>query len=141
MTQVYLDASVLVAMFTDDALTPRSDAMLRGSRYILSLSDFGAAELASAIGRLVRMNQMTPDTARAGFEDFDHWVASSAERVALTSADVKASEVLLRRMDLGLRTGGALHIAIARRTGATLATFDKRMGEAARSVEIAVIGV
>ena len=44
-------------------------------------------------------------------------------------------------MDLGLRTGDALHIAIARRTGATLATFDKRMGEAARSVEVAVIGV
>ncbi len=59
----------------------------------------------------------------------------------MTSADVKDGEALLRRIDLGLRTGDAFHIALAMRTGATLATFDKRMGEAARAVDIPVIGV
>jgi predicted nucleic acid-binding protein len=48
---VYLDASVLVALFTHDLLGARADAFLRTHSPVLVVSDFAAAEFASAIAR------------------------------------------------------------------------------------------
>ena len=48
---VYVDASVLVALFTDDAL---------------AISDFAAAEFASAIARHVRMRAIRSDVLQNG---------------------------------------------------------------------------
>jgi predicted nucleic acid-binding protein len=55
--------------------------------------------------------------------------------------DIAFAESLIRRLDLMLRTPDALNIAIAIRVGATLATFDVRMAEAARKLGAAVADV
>src|SRR5580704_9222425 len=62
---VYLDASVLVALLTNDPLTPRADAFMRANTPTLIVSDFAAAEFASAMARRVRTGGITPDEARA----------------------------------------------------------------------------
>jgi hypothetical protein len=41
---VYVDASVLVALFTDDALAIRADGFLRTRSPVVIVSDFAAAE-------------------------------------------------------------------------------------------------
>jgi uncharacterized protein len=130
----YLDASVLVALFIQDALTPRADAFLRERTPLLTVSDFAAAECASAIARRVRTGRLTADEAREVFISLDAWVARATQRVETIPADVRAAEGYLRRLDLTLRTPDALNIAIAQRIGATLATFDKRMGASARAL-------
>ncbi len=56
----------------------------------------------------------------------------------MTSADVTRADALMRRLDLPLRTPDALHIAIAERVGATLATFDVKMAAAARVIGLPV---
>lgn len=45
---------------------------------------------------------------------------------------------ILRRLDLNIRTGDALNIAIAQRLEATLATFDGKMAENARALGVPV---
>jgi predicted nucleic acid-binding protein len=110
---VYVDASVLVALFIDDGLTDRADAFLRTRSPVMVVSDFAAAEFASAIARYVRARRIKSDEARRLFSAFDAWTARAAERALTTSADVTAAAAFLRRLDLPLRTPDALNIAIA----------------------------
>jgi predicted nucleic acid-binding protein len=131
---VYLDASVLVALFTDDPLTLRADSFLRANSSVLIISDFAAAEFASVIARHVRTGDITPEDARIAFSTFDAWTARSAQRTEIKAADITAAEAFLRRLDLTLRTPDALNIAIAQRLGATLFTFDEKMILAARTL-------
>ena len=56
---VYLDASILVALFTSDALTARADNFLRKNPSVLIVSDFAAAEFSSVIARQVRTKDIT----------------------------------------------------------------------------------
>lgn len=131
---VYLDASVLVAMFTDGPFSDRSDAAFSAHVTELLVSDFAAAEFSSSIARHVRTSEMTPQMARDVFSDFDIWTGRAAARVETQSTDIRAAEAILRRLDLPLRAPDALHIAIAQRIGADLATFDEKMAACARAL-------
>ena len=136
---VYVDASVLVALFTNDALAGRADTYLRTHETVLIVSDFTAAEFASALARRVRMRDMKPQEARLVFASFDEWIARTAERLFSSSDDVASAATLLRRLDLPLRTPDAINLAIALRVGAQLLTFDKKMAASARTLGIVVI--
>jgi predicted nucleic acid-binding protein len=131
---VYLDASILVALFTIDALTTRADSFLRKNPSVLIVSDFAAAEFSSVIARHVRTKDITKDDARLVFSNFDTWTARATQRAPIGTADIMAAEVLLRRLELSLRTPDALNIAITQRMGAMLATFDVKMAAAARTI-------
>ena len=131
---VYLDASILVALFTSDALTARADNFLRKNPAVLIVSDFAAAEFSSVIARHVRTKDITKDDARLVFSNFDTWTARTTQRAPIGTADIIAAEVLLRRFELALRTPDALNIAMAQRMGAMLATFDSKMAAAARTI-------
>ena len=135
---VYLDASVLVALFTDDPFTLRADSFLRANALVLIVSDFAAAEFAFIIARHVRTRDITPDNARIAFSTFDAWTARATQRVEISAADVIAAEAFLRRLDLTLRTPDAVNIAIAQRLGATLVTFDDKMVTGARALGTSV---
>lgn len=124
---VYLDASVLVALFTDDALSTRADGLIRSTAPVLIVSDLAGAELASAVARKVRMGELTDGEAREAFSDFDAWTARVAKRAETRSPDVMTAGAFIRRLDLVLRAPDAIHVAIAQRLDATLATFDERM--------------
>jgi predicted nucleic acid-binding protein len=117
---VYLDASVLVALFTNDPYTVRADTFLRANALVLIVSDFAAAEFASVIARHVRTRDITPNNARIAFSTFDAWTARATQRTENKAADVAAAEAFLRRLDLTLRTPDAVNIAIAQRIGAKL---------------------
>ena len=108
-------------------LTARADTFLRANPSVLIVSDFAAAEFSSVIARHVRTKDITKNDARIVFSNFDVWTALTTQRALIAAADIIAAEVLLRRLDLTLRTPDALNIAIAQRMGATLVTFDKKM--------------
>jgi len=130
--EVYLDASILLALLTNNPLTPRADAFMRANTPALIVSDFAAAEFASAMARRVRTGGITPDEARVAFSTFDAWAARATRREQTKAADV--SEAFLRRLDLNLRTPDALNIAIAQRIGAALVSFDEKMSPSARAL-------
>ena len=131
---VYLDANVLVALFTEDALTQRAKTYLQAHSPALIVSDFAAAEFASAISRRVRTGETAIADARRAFSAFDAWTERETERVRITTTDIASATALLRRLDLKLRTGDALNIAIAMRVRADLLTFDDQMADDARTL-------
>ena len=138
--KAYLDASVLVALLTDDALSERAHALMLDITPVLVLSDFAAAEFASAIARCVRTGDMSKHEARAAFSLLDDWAERAVQRVQTIPADIADAESALRRLDLTLRTPDAINIAIAHRVGASLVTFDEKMAQAARQLGIGTIG-
>ena len=139
--RTYLDASILASTFSYDTLTARADVFFRGTGSIMVVSDFAAAEFASAMSRRARMGEITADEARTAFASFDAWMIRGPERVRLDPTDVAAADALMRRLELSLRTPDALHVAAVLRHGATLATFDARLASDARIVGIPVASV
>ena len=135
---LYLDASVVVALFVIDPSSARAEAFLSAHPEVFVIKDFGAAEFSSAVARRVRTRNLTPDEGRLAFFNFDSWVARSADRQETTTADIDAADRILRRLDVNLRTPDALHIAVAQRLDATLVTFDQRMAASARVLGMAV---
>lgn len=136
--RAYLDASVLVALFTQDALTARGEAFLRAHLPVLIVSEFASAEFASALARRVRTGEIAAENARIAFSNFDVWTGRATRREETRAADIAAAEAFLRRLDLNLRTADAVNIAIAQRVEATLATFDEKMAASARALGTAV---
>ena len=134
---LYLDASVLVALFVEEASTAQAEARLVGET--LLISDFGAAEFSAAIARRVRIGDMPASQAPITFQAFDNWVARATSRVVQDVSDAPNADALVRRLNLGLRAPDALHIAIARRLGATLFTFDLGMSSAARMLGLSLL--
>jgi predicted nucleic acid-binding protein len=134
--RLYLDASVLVSLFVEDAGSDRAMAYLGVHQPNIVISDFAAAEFASAVARLVRTGDLDPDQARSVFSTFDVWSARVAERVTTISTDVAVTESFLRRMDLNLRTPDGLNLAICQRAGATMLSFDLKLSEAARALAV-----
>jgi predicted nucleic acid-binding protein len=137
---IYLDASVLVALFTDDPFSARADTLLSKNPVAAFISDFAAIEFASAVSRRVRMRELTLPHAQIAFANFDGWIERVVQRLQMTAEDVATAETFLRRLDLNLRTQDALHIAMTKRIGTTLMTFDKSMAAAARALKISVVG-
>lgn len=135
---VYLDASVLVPLFMHEAFTARAERFLRSNPQILNVSDLAAAEFASALARRVRTSELLPERARSAFGAFDAWTPRAAQRVEISSADVRVAETFIRRLDLPLRPPDVLHVAAAQRLGATLATFDDRMRRSAIALGLPV---
>ena len=136
---LYIDASVLVSLFADDALTSRADRALRQRSDIVVVSDFAAAEFASAMARLVRTREMARGKARDAFAAFDSWTDRHARREEIQPSDIAFAEHLLRRLDVTLRTPDALHLALARRLAAMLVTFDRNLARNARRLKIGML--
>jgi predicted nucleic acid-binding protein len=131
---VYLDASALVAILTDDPFTERTTAFLRTFTSVLIVSDFAAAEFSATVARHVRIQKYSPEHARTAFSTFDLWSSRGTQRVHVTQEDIASAEIFVRRLDLTLRAPDAIHIAISQRTADHLLTFDRKMAEAARAL-------
>ena len=135
---VYLDASVVVSLFVDDAHTENARRIVSlGSPLILS--DLTAAEFNSAMAIHVRTGKATDAGVRAAFLRFDTWCEMAVRRIDVISADIRAAETLIRQLACPLRAADASHLVIARRLGTAMATFDHQMIEAAKLFGVEVV--
>jgi predicted nucleic acid-binding protein len=138
---IYLDASVLVALFTDDHFSQRADSLSRKLDEPPIASDFAAAEFAAVLARHMRMGELTAGQVREILTDFDAFAKTDTIRAEMASEDVRAADAIIRRLDLPLRAPDAIHIAIAQRLGAELATFDEKMAACARALGASVVAI
>ncbi len=134
----YLDASVLLPILVEEPSSAAVDAFMLAGDQELLVSDFAAAEVASALSRLVRTNLLQEQDAVQRLADFDVWRAATSSPVDVHAADVRLANAYVRRFDLMLRAPDALHLAIARRLDATLVTLDHRIVIAATELGVAV---
>ena len=131
---VYLDASVLLPTLVEEPASDAVDAYMLSRAQELLVSDFAAAEVASALSRLVRMGLLQSADAIQRLSDFDVWRAAATAPADLRASDMRLAYAYVRRFELMLRTPDALHIAIARRLDVPLATLDRRRAAAAREL-------
>jgi len=136
--RLYLDASVLLPTLVAEQTSAAVDEFLRASDDVLTVSDFAAAEVASALSRLVRTDRLNAAAAAARLADFDAWRAGATENPDVDAHDCRLANTYVRRFDLKLRAPDALHAAICRRLGLMLVTLDRRLANAARELGIDV---
>jgi predicted nucleic acid-binding protein len=134
----YLDTSVLLPTLIAEPSTKAVYDYLGAVHQELLISDFAAAEVASALSRLIRMGLLTGVDASARLADFDAWRAAMSLLVDIRAADARLAYIYVRRFELGLGAPDALHLAITRRLDATLVTLDGRLATAARELGVAV---
>ena len=135
---IYLDTSVLIPTLIEEPASGAVKAYLVASEQELLISDFAAAEVASALSCLVRMRLLETADASARLADFEAWRAAASSPVEVHAADVRLAYTYVRRFELMLRAPDALHLAIARRIDATLVTLDRRLARAAEEFGITV---
>jgi len=134
----YLDASALVATLVREPGSVAIDAFLDQYTGTIGVSEFAAAEVASALSRLVRTHLIAQEDAEAGLSDFDAWRSIRTETIDIEPPDARLANTYVRRFDLMLRAPDALHAAICRRLDLTLVTLDQRLAKAARELGIDV---
>ena len=103
------------------------------------VSDFAAAEVASALSRLVRMQELDREDAHQRLATFDAWLVLDATCVDLEPRDIRQAAALVRRFELRLRTPDALHVAICARLAASMVTRDANLAHAASAIGLATI--
>jgi uncharacterized protein len=136
---VYLDASALVAMLSEDALSDAAhSAASRLGDTRLATSDLGRLEFASALARQVRMKSLGMAGARQNLNALDDFCSIAGVEL-ITAADVALATDFIRRFDLNLRTADAIHIALCQRLDLTLWTFDEGMVACARQLGLRVL--
>jgi predicted nucleic acid-binding protein len=118
---IVLDASALVDIVTDRPWKPWVHDTVRG--HPIAAPAHQLAEVASAVARLVRADELDPDDGRASL--------SEAARLAQTTHPIDA-QLLGRAWALvdRIRILDGLYVALAERLGVPLVTTDRRVRRA-----------
>ncbi len=132
----YLDASAILPILIEEAASATVDRFVAQNTGPLVVSEFAAAEVASALSRLVLTGILQREDAAARLADFDVWRASATDDLDLKAADVRLANLFVRRFDLMLRAPDALHAAACRRADLVLVTLDKRLATAAEKLGV-----
>jgi predicted nucleic acid-binding protein len=131
---LYLDTSALVASQLEEADSERIDAMLAAAEEPIVVSEFAVAEFASVLSRLIRTRKLSVADAEGFLADFDLWRARETRMEDIAAVDVRLAGAFVRRFDLKLLAPDALHLAVARRVGASVVTLDRRLASAGRDL-------
>jgi predicted nucleic acid-binding protein len=128
----YLDTSVVVALLLQDMHSSKADAWLIRTKPTFLISDFCSVEFAAVVSRRVRMNGLTAENASLALRKFDEWLSRPVQVIRCTPEQMAAAGQIARDFTTKLSAPDAIHLAITRHLGATLATFDDRLAVAAR---------
>ncbi|MDP2810305.1 MAG: type II toxin-antitoxin system VapC family toxin [Rhodocyclaceae bacterium] len=129
----YLDTSLIVAALVRESGTEAAKAYLSAaSNEFLLASRWVVAEFSSALALKVRTGTITEAEQAAALAMFRRFAASRLRLLDVEAKDFDTAAGLCDQSATPLRAGDALHLAVCRRTGARLATFDDGMSKAAK---------
>jgi uncharacterized protein len=137
----YVDTSALVVLFAREA---QADALLawmaRRPRLQMCVSDWSITEFASALAMKRRRGELDEESMADAWLEFDN-ACGSLLRVAPTSGDDFGNAArLCLQVDSGLRSGDALHLAVASRLACeSLMSYDITLNKNAKAGGLAVI--
>lgn len=132
---LYVDSSALLKRYVEEPDSDVAESMLRSDPSLLT-ARHTIVEVRRNLARLLEGRDL--GAARSAFAD-DLEVLSIIELDEVTcEAAAEIAEVT------GVRTLDGMHLAAARRAGApavSLLTFDVRLAQAARALDLTVVGV
>ncbi|MDO8789768.1 MAG: type II toxin-antitoxin system VapC family toxin [Sulfuritalea sp.] len=131
---LYLDTSVVLALFVREPMSESIGKWIASRRQPLAFSDWGLTECASALGIRLRRGELGNDAATRALGAMTTFTNESCELIAGAGHHQKEAQRLLARFDLPLRSGDALHLAISQHVQATLVTCDKQLMAAAKAI-------
>ncbi len=134
---IYVDTSVLVALFAREL---RSHAVARwyaGTKAELVSATWCVTEFASALGIKQRTGQVDHEQALAAWELFGRLVANDLRLLTLGPSDFYSAAMMTLDAASALRAGDALHLACAIRAGVkSIATLDDVLSRNAQRLKI-----
>jgi hypothetical protein len=133
----YLDTSVLVSLFTFETHSESARSLVTASTG-WTTSDWALAEFSAAIRTKARRGELQADHPSRLDGGLDAFIEQAGSAVPVIDEDHWQARFLIVA-DGRLRAPDALHIAVAQRIDATLATFDANLARAAREAGVMVI--
>lgn len=132
----YLDTSVLVTMLT---VEPETEAVgeLVAAKKNLFISDWVITEFSSALSDKCRFGSLREEERLEALVAFARIVDTSIVVLSVTRAMFAAAARLCDDPEIALRSGDALHLAIAREHHLAVITRDRVLTSAAATVGIA----
>jgi uncharacterized protein len=137
---VYVDSSALVKRYILEAGADEVNALIRSAAVVGTLA-ISRVEVAAALGKAVRVGSLSTSESRKALQRF-HAEWTDLVRLQVVEAIVNQAERHAR--EHGLRAYDAMHLAAAtfwqESVGevVTLATFDRQLWLAARTVGLTV---
>lgn len=137
---LYFDTSFLVPLLLHEATSDRIEPfMARLAGRELAVSQWTRVEFASLLAREVRMGGLEARAAREVEKEFESVVKASFVVWLPTTEDFNLAREYLGRHRLGLRSGDALHLAIACNQGSeAIYSLDKTMLEAGKKLGLPI---
>ncbi len=131
---IYVDASVLVALTTFESTAALiADWIEREARPLIS-GDWCVTEVASAIALKQRTKQITEKIGDSAWTLFNELCDKTLRLIPIDRSNFIQAANLIRKNQDGLRSGDALHLALALQVQASaLATLDARLAKCAAS--------
>lgn len=128
----YFDTSALLPYYRQGVLTDTVQTLLHLARSDVFISDLTEVEMASAIARWARKDEISETEAWAIQQKFaEHKALGYYSYQSFSIQDFKQAKYWLLQRKTALRTSDALHLAFGSRMGAVLVTTDKKLAEAA----------
>lgn len=134
---LYFDGSVVVPLLVEQQQSKAAEALANQVEPIV-VSGIVTGEVASAISRLVRMNEMAEADGNEALIGLDAWARRHARMLECQDLDIRLAGTFVRQFALALRLPDAIHLALAHRFGSTLVTFDVRLAAAGKAIGIPV---
>lgn len=129
----YLDASFLIPLVKPDVLSDRVEAVVRGLAHEgLVTSHWTVVECRSGLAREVRMGMVSASDFKSYRQQLDETIAAGFHIALPTEDDFRVAAALIEKPELGLRSGDAIHLAIAQRLEVGLLTLDRKIIAIAR---------
>ncbi|MCT0228380.1 type II toxin-antitoxin system VapC family toxin [Synechococcus sp. CS-1331] len=135
---VYLDSCVLLSLFLGDSGFDASETwLLSRDGTELWISHWVLLEFAGVVATCVRRGQLTAERARCIESEFECFRQERLRLLEPRGSDfLQARQWLQQSQDLPLRSGDALHLALAKRHKLTLASTDRSLGQCAQALDL-----
>ncbi len=137
----YFDTSFLIPLLLPEETSARIEQFFHQlpAGADLMISQWTRAEFASVLSRLVRMGELKKESALLCTDRFSTLLAENFQVVLPGGADFDLCWKILTRFDNTLRTGDALHLAIASNLAVdTIFTLDNGMLKDGRQLGLPV---
>ena len=140
---IYVDTSVLVALHTNELLTPAVVRWYVGAiEGRIATSDWSVAEFASALVVKNRSGQIDARQKTAAWQNFEDQCAEELVLLQVDREAFHAAAATVRRPGGRLRAADALHLAVARLAAIEeVATLDQVMQREARALRLRVTAI